>query len=153
MEQTHQYPIQFPAACAVLAEEEMIYIEGGSYSFNVGDYMITSPVSPEDIGIFCTNIVVNYARLLGQTAFQRAVAGIESAYRDGLGPVAAVQYFWKNQGTPGHVATFVFAGFVGFYLYSYAVNLYNTASSLYSDLKNLYQQTMDPQLTFVPSAA
>lgn len=153
MEQTCLYSIQFPASCAVLAEEEMVYIEGGSYSFNVGDYMVTVPVSPDQILAFCTTAAVNYVRLLGETAFKNALNGIQAAYRDGLSPVAAVQYFWKNQGTFGRVATFVFAGFAGYYLYVQAVNLYNTASSIYNDLKNLYQQTMDPQLVLVSSAA
>lgn len=149
MELTCQYPIQFPAAYAVLDEEEMVYIEGGAYSFNVGDYMVTVPFSPEQVATFCTNIVVNYIRLLGQAAFSRTVNGLAAAHADGLSIKGAVQYFWKNQGTFGRVSTFVFAGFAGYYLYVYALNLYATASSIYNDLKNAYDQTMNPQLTTI----
>lgn len=153
MEQTHQYPIQFPAGYAVLAEEEMVYIEGGSYSFNVGDYTITTPFSLEDLQTFCTNAAINYVRLLGQTAFRNALNGIQNAYRDGLGLTGAIQYFWKNQGTVGRVATVVFAGFAGYYVYVQAVNLYNYAVSVINELKNIYQQNIDPQATFIPFAA
>lgn len=149
MELTCQYPIQFPAAYAVLDEEEMVYIEGGAYSFNVGDYMVTVPFSPEQVATFCTNVVVNYIRLLGQAAFSRTVNGLAAAHADGLSIKGAVQYFWKNQGTFGRVSTFVFAGFAGYYLYVYALNLYATASSIYNDLKNAYDQTMNPQLTTI----
>lgn len=149
MELTCQYPIQFPAAYAVLDEEEMVYIEGGAYSFNVGDYMVTVPFSPEQVATFCTNIVVNYIRLLGQAAFSRTVNGLAAAHADGLSIKGAVQYFWKNQGTFGRISTFVFAGFAGYYLYVYALNLYATASSIYNDLKNAYDQTMNPQLTTI----
>lgn len=149
MELTCQYPIQFPAAYAVLDEEEMVYIEGGAYSFNVGDYMVTVPFSPEQVATFCTNVVVNYIRLLGQAAFSRTVNGLAAAHADGLSIKGAVQYFWKNQGTFGRVSTFVFAGFAGYYLYVYALNLYAAASSIYNDLKNAYDQTMNPQLTTI----
>ena len=149
MELTCQYPIQFPAAYAVLAEEEMVYIEGGSYSFNVGDYMVTVPFSPEQVATFCTNVVVNYVRLLGQTAVKKTINVLAAACADGLSTKGAIQYFWKNQGTFGRVSTFVFAGFAGYYLYVYALNLYAAASSLYNDLKNSYNQAMNPQLTTI----
>ena len=149
MELTCQYPIQFPAAYAVLDEEEMVYIEGGAYSFNVGDYMVTVPFSPEQVATFCTNIVVNYIRLLGQAAFSRTVNGLSAARADGLSTVGAIQYYWKNQGTFGRVSTFVFAGLAGYYLYVQAVNIYNAAASLYNDLKNSYDQSSSSQLTTV----
>ncbi len=152
MDHTCQNSMQFPAAYAVIVEEEMIYIEGGSYTFVVGDYQITSPISPDQVATFCTNAVINYIRLLGQTAFSNTVNGLQAAKADGIKPSAAIRYFWNNQGTLGRAATFVFAGFAGYYLYVQAVNLYYMFSSIYNDLKNAYEQSMNPSTVTLSAA-
>ena len=41
MEHTYQSPMMLPAAYAVLSEDEMIYIDGGEFSFAVGDHTVT----------------------------------------------------------------------------------------------------------------
>lgn len=149
MESIYQHPMRYPAFYAVVAEDEMVYIEGGSYTFSVGNYQVTLNIDPDAIATFCTNVVVNYIRLLGQTAFTNAVNGLAAARDDGLSTSAAIQYFWKNQGTTGRVATFVFGAFAGYYLYVQAVNLYYVAVSIFNDLKNAYDQTMNPPMTMV----
>ena len=141
--------MRYPAAYAVVAEEEMVYIEGGSYSFTLGDYQVTLDIDVDAIATFCTNAVVNYIRLLGQTALTNALTGIQAARDDGLSTIGAVQYFWKNQNTLGRAATVVFGAFAGYYVYVQAVNLYYAAVSIFNDLKNAYDQTMNPQTTMV----
>ena len=79
MEYTCQNPMRFPAAYAVVAEEEMVYIEGGAFTFNVGKYQVTVNIDQQQVLAFCTNIVVNYIRLLGQAAFTNAVNGLQAA--------------------------------------------------------------------------
>ena len=147
MEQTHQYPIQFPAACAVLAEEEMIYIEGGSYSFNVGNYQVIVNIDPDDVMQFMTNLVVNTIRLFGEAAFSSALNGLQNGKNDGLTIIGTIKHFWNSQNSFGKVSTFVMGGFAGYYLYCQATQLFATGSSLYEDLVTAYEQTMSPQLT------
>lgn len=153
MEYTCQNPMRFPAAYAVVAEEEMVYVEGGAFTFNVGKYQVTVNIDQQQVLAFCTNVVVNYIRLLGQAAFTNAVNGLQAARADGLSTKGAVQYFWKNQGTFGRVATVVAGGFAGYYLYVQAVNIYYAAVSLYNDLKTAYEQSMTPQLIPTPAGA
>ena len=80
MEYTCQNPMRFPAAYAVVAEEEMVYIEGGAFTFNVGKYQVTVNIDQQQVLTFCTNVVVNYIRLLGQAAFTNAVFLEESGH-------------------------------------------------------------------------
>lgn len=147
MELTCQYSMQLPASYAVLSEEEMVYIEGGAFSFNVGDYTVKVNIDQQQVATFCTNVVVNFIRLLGQAAFTRTVNGLQAAKADGLSYSGAIQYYWKNQNTLGRAATFVAAGFAGYYLYVYAMNILSALVSLGNDLQGAWNNAMTPQTT------
>ena len=124
MELNHANQLRMPASCAVLSENEMIYIEGGAFSLDI---------SQEDVMYFTANVFVNAIRLLGQGALAYAVNGLQNSF--------------------GKTMTVVVAGFAGIYLYYQAVSLINTLLSVYDDFKSAYDETINQQQTAAPAAA
>lgn len=129
MEYTDLKPMRLPVSCAVLSEEEMVYVAGGALALNI---------SQEDVIRFSTNVVVNLIRLMGQAAINNALTGIQDMRNDGLTTAGAIKHYWGRQNTMGKVMTGVVAGCAGVYLYYQAVSLVNTFLSIYSDLRDIY---------------
>lgn len=124
MEYTSSTSLHFPAAYAPISEDEMIYIEGGA-----------DVISPQQ---FTYNLVTNLIRLMGQAAFSGAVTGLINMRNDGLTVGGSIKHYWGRQGTIGKAATVLFTGFAGYAVYVYAVQLFNNALSIYTDVKNNY---------------
>lgn len=122
MEYTSQNQLLFPAAYALISEEEMIYIDGGD-----------DTLTPQQ---FTFNLVTNLIRLLGQAALGNAVAGLINMRNDGLTVGGSIKHFWNGQTTVGKVGTVVFTGFAGYAVYIYCVSLVNNALAIYADVKN-----------------
>lgn len=144
MELNHANQLRMPASCAVLSEDEMIYIEGGAFSLNI---------SQEDVMYFTANVFVNAIRLLGQGALAYAVNGLQNMRNDGLTVGGAIKHYWGRQNTFGKTMTVVVAGFAGVYLYYQAVSLINTLLSVYDDFKSAYDETINQQQAAAPAAA
>lgn len=124
MEYTSSTSLHFPAAYAPISEDEMIYIEGGA-----------DVISPQQ---FTYNLVTNLIRLMGQAAFTGAVTGLINMHNDGLTVGGSIKHYWGRQGTIGKAATVLFTGFAGYAVYVYAIQLFNNALSIYTDVKNNY---------------
>lgn len=124
MEYTSSTSLHFPAAYAPISEDEMIYIEGGA-----------DVISPQQ---FTYNLVTNLIRLMGQAAFSGAVAGLINMRNDGLTVGGSIKHYWGRQGTIGKAATVLFTGFAGYAVYVYAIQLFNNALSIYTDVKDNY---------------
>ena len=124
MEYTSSTSLHFPAAYAPISEDEMIYIEGGA-----------DVISPQQ---FTYNLVTNLIRLLGQAAFTGAVTGLINMRNDGLTVGGSIKHYWGRQGAIGKAATVLFTGFAGYAVYVYAIQLFNNALSIYTDVKDNY---------------
>ena len=124
MEYTSSTSLHFPAAYAPISEDEMIYIEGGA-----------DVISPQQ---FTYNLVTNLIRLMGQAAFSGAVAGLINMRNDGLTVGGSIKHYWSHRTPVGKAATVLFTGFAGYAAYIYAVQLINTALSIYTDVKDNY---------------
>lgn len=139
MEYTSSTSLHFPAAYAPISEDEMIYIEGGA-----------DVISPQQ---FTYNLVTNLIRLMGQAAFSGAVTGLINMRNDGLTVGGSIKHYWGRQGTIGKAATVLFTGFAGYAVYVYAVQLFNNALSIYTDVKNNYYNDGSSTTTTDPTAA
>ena len=86
MEHTYQSPMMLPAAYAVLSEDEMIYIDGGEFSFAVGDHTVTvrPEVLAQQVAYYTTNIIINGMYLLGQGYVQQVTRTLITGLADGL---------------------------------------------------------------------
>ena len=115
MELTYQSPMM-PAAYAVISADEMTYIDGGA--LQIGSYLIE--FHPENLLTAAVNFTVNFAQLMGKAALTAAVGGLLLMHEDGLTLSQSVSYYWD--------------GLKG-------IQIYNTAKSLYIELKNAYEQT------------
>ena len=128
MELTYQSPMM-PAAYAVISADEMTYIDGGA--LQIGSNLLTAAV----------NFTVNFAQLMGKAALTAAVGGLLLMHEDGLTLSQSVSYYWDGQSKAGKVGTVVVGGLAGWYGVLKGIQIYNTAKSLYIELKNAYEQT------------
>ena len=84
---------------------------------------------------------VNFAQLMGKAALTAAVGGLLLMHEDGLTLSQSVSYYWDGQSKAGKVGTVVVGGLAGWYGVHKGTQIYNTAKSLYIELKNAYEQT------------
>lgn len=136
MELTYQSPMM-PAAYAVISADEMTYIDGGA--LQIGSYLIE--FHPENLLTAAVNFTVNFAQLMGKAALTAAVGGLLLMHEDGLTLSQSVSYYWDGQSKAGKVGTVVVGGLAGWYGILKGIQIYNTAKSLYIELKNAYEQT------------
>ena len=127
---------QSPAAYAVISADEMTYIDGGA--LQIGSYLIE--FHPENLLTAAVNFTVNFAQLMGKAALTAAVGGLLLMHEDGLTLSQSVSYYWDGQSKAGKVGTVV-VGLAGWYGVLKGIQIYNTAKSLYIELKNAYEQT------------
>lgn len=148
MELTYQREMQLPTHYACLSEEEMTYIEGGEYSFQVGDYIVH--INPDALVNYALNIGINVVYLLGMAATSAAVTGVIKGYHDGLTLGQTVSHFWGRQTTGGRIAAVAVGAMAGFYIYSEAMDLYNSAVSV---IDSINQALNSDQTTATTAAA
>ena len=136
MELTYQSPLM-PASYAAISEDEMTYIDGGA--IQIGSYLIE--FHPEYLAAMAINFTVNFAQLMGKAALTTAIGGLVLMHQDGLTLSQSVSYYWDGQNKAGKAATIVVGGLAGWYGIMKGLQMYNTAKSLYIELKNAYAQT------------
>lgn len=132
MEFTYSNPMQLPASYAVLSEDEMVYIGGGAFDLGI---------SQQDVLNFSVNVGINLMRMLGQAAISNTINGIIDMRNDGLTTWGAVEHYWGRQTPVGKTMTVVAAGFAGVYVYYWAVSAINSFLSIYTDLRNIYNES------------
>ena len=136
MELTYQSPLM-PASYTALSADEMTYIDGGA--IQIGSYLIE--FHPEALLQSVVNFTVNFGQLMGKAALGTAVGGLILMHKDGLTLSQSVSYYWDGQSKAGKVGTVVVGGLAGWYGVLKGIQIYNTAKSLYIELKNAYEQT------------
>lgn len=133
MELTYQQAIQLPEQCCLLTEDEMTYLVGGEYTFEVGKYTVT--FNPEALGAYALNFAYNFAYLVGAAAMSAAITGLVKGYKDGLSVSQTVEYYWGRQNTGGRIATVGVGVLAGYYAYVQAVQIYNLAVEIVDSVK------------------
>lgn len=114
-----------PANCYALSEDEMVYLEGGSFSFDVGSHTVT--VNPEAIPRYMINFAVNAAYVLGMGMTSAAIAGVVKGYKDGLSIDQTFDHFFGNMNSAGKVAVIaVGIPLSSYYIYAQAIQIYHT---------------------------
>ena len=136
MELTYQSPLM-PASYTALSADEMTYIDGGA--IQIGSYLIE--FHPEALLQSVVNFTINFAQLMGKAALGTAVGGLVLMHKDGMTLSQSVSYYWDGQSKAGKVGTVVVGGLAGWYGVLKGIQIYNTAKSLYIELKNAYEQT------------
>ena len=136
MELTYQSPLM-PASYTALSADEMTYIDGGA--IQIGSYLIE--FHPEALLQSVVNFTINFGQLMGKAALGTAVGGLILMHKDGLTLSQSVSYYWDGQSKAGKVGTVVVGGLAGWYGVLKGIQIYNTAKSLYIELKNAYEQT------------
>lgn len=136
MELTYQSPLM-PASYTAISADEMTYIDGGA--IQIGSYLIE--FHPEALLQSVVNFTINFSQLMGKAALGAAVGGLILMHEDGLTLSQSVSYYWDGQSKAGKVGTVVVGGLAGWYGVLKGIQIYNTAKSLYIELKNAYEQT------------
>lgn len=131
MEHTYQDPMRLPAAYAVLAEEEMTYLDGGAvYSFDVGKYTVS--VDTDVLAMYAMNLAVNTLYVLGQGAVEMFSNKIQDGIADGLGLFGTIDHFWSGLNGWSRAATVGMGMLGGYYVYAQVVSIVNSLKSLFS---------------------
>ena len=130
MDHTYQSTMLMPASYAVLSEEEMTYLEGGAYSFNVGDHTVT--FHPEVLAYYAGNIVVNGLYLLGEGAVQYAFRTVTNGLSDGLTLGGIAAHDWNKKNGWSKAATVGMGALGGFYLYVQVLGMTKSIQNLVS---------------------
>lgn len=136
MELTYQSPLM-PASYTAISADEMTYIDGGA--IQIGSYLIE--FHPEALLQSVVNFTINFSQLMGKAALGAAVGGLILMHEDGLTLSQSVSYYWDGQSKAGKIGTVVVGGLAGWYGVLKGIQIYNTAKSLYIELKNAYEQT------------
>ena len=136
MELTYQSPLM-PASYTAISADEMTYIDGGA--IQIGSYLIE--FHPEALLQSVVNFTINFSQLMGKAALGAAVGGLILMHEDGLTLSQSVSYYWDGQSKAGKVGTVIVGGLAGWYGVLKGIQIYNTAKSLYIELKNAYEQT------------
>ena len=134
MELTYQSPMM-PAAYSVISAEEMTYIDGGAFTLPTLD----------DALVFGVSVTFNLVRMIGEIAFSNTIDGLKNMHNDGLSLTQSVKHYWNNQTNYGRVATVVVGTFAGYYVYTKAMQIFNTVKNMYTDFKNAYEVTKAQQ--------
>lgn len=147
MEHTYQSPMMLPAAYAVLSEDEMIYIEGGEFSFAVGDHTVT--VRPEilaqQVAYYTTNIIINGMYLLGQGYVQQVTRTLITGLSDGLTLGGTIAHSWNKLNGWSKAGSIGLSALGGLYIYVQIATLAQGIQDLLGAISGSSSNTTDTQ--------
>lgn len=138
MELTYQREMRLPTQYCALSEEEMIYIDGGEMSFEVGNYMVT--FYPENILPKAANISLTFASLLGMGALSAIIAGVVKGYKDGMNISQTFDHFWGRQSTAGKVAAVGVGALAGYYAAVQVIQYYQMIVGVVQEVKAYFNK-------------
>lgn len=127
-----QSAMVFPAAYAILSEEEMTYVEGGAFSIDI---------SPEKVAQFAVNFTVNLTLVFGQLMVESALNGFQVGTEHGLSVFGVIEHFWNRQNTASKILAVGASAIAGVYIYSQVLYFYRTIKSLIDIIQDVQLQT------------
>lgn len=137
MDHPYQTTMQLPAAYAVITEEEMTYLEGGS-KIVLGNFLGSQwTLDTDQFMTFCSSIVVNFSYYLLSASFNYVTGIIESGLNSGLSLAGSILHQWSKLQTPwSRIGAIGITGMAGLYAGVQAVSIYRTFKSLYDSIVN-----------------
>lgn len=147
MDHPYQTTMHLPAAYAVITEEEMTYLDGGSEIVLGQAFGYQLTLDTDQFMNFCASIVVNLGYYALSSSFSYVTGLLQSGIQNGLSIPGAIVHVWSRQETGWSKAAVVgVTGLAGVYAGMQAV-------SIYRSLKNLYDAIFNPMPTFNTSTA
>lgn len=131
MEYNNQRMLQLPTVYAVLSEEEMTYIDGGAFSFNI---------TQEQVAVFTINLAVNTLNLLGQGAVEYFSTMLQNGFNDGLSLYGILDHQWGKMNTWSKVAAGGLAVLGGYYVYVQVYSIVQSVKQLIGAFKETFAQ-------------
>lgn len=142
MDHPYQKAMQLPAAYAVITEEEMTYLEGGTEITLGQAFGYEFTLDTNQFMQFCANVVVNAISYFASASLNYVSNTLQSGLNNGLSLVGTVYHVWGKQQTFwGKMATVGVTGIAGVYL---GAQIY----SAYQSLRNLYDAIVNPMPDF-----
>ena len=142
MDHPYQTAMQLPAAYAVISQEEMTYLEGGTEISLGKAFGYELVLDTDQLQAFCANVVSNLTAYLFSASFSYVTGVLQSGLTNGLSLAGTVAHVWGKQETVwGKIATVGVTGMAGVYL---GAQIY----SVYQSLRNLYDAIVNPMPDF-----
>lgn len=137
MDHPYQTTMQLPAAYAVISEEEMTYLEGGSEIVLGQAFGRQFVLDTDQFMTFCTNILVNSGYYLMSASYSYVTNLLQSGLNNGLSLAGTVYHTWGKMQTPwSKIAAVGMTGLAGVYAGMQAYSIYRTVKSLYDAIVN-----------------
>lgn len=147
MDHPYQTSMQLPAAYAVITEEEMTYLGGGSDIVLGQAFGYRLVLDTDQFLTFCANVVGNFGYYLLGASFSYVTNIFESGAKNGLSIAGSVAHAWNRLETPGsRIGAVGLTGLAGVYVGLQAV-------SIFRSLRNLYDAVFNPMPNFETAAA
>lgn len=146
MDHPYQTTMQLPAAYAVISEEEMTYLDGGTEIVLGQAFGHQLTLDTQEFATFCASLMVNAMYYTMNACFSYVTGLLQSGRKNGLTLSGTVAHTWgKLDTTWSKVATVGAVGIAGFYAYA-------QARSIVLTLKNLYDEIVNPMPDFTVAA-
>ncbi len=146
MDHPYQTSMQLPAAYAVITEEEMTYLDGGSDIVLGQAFGYRLVLDTDQFMTFCANVVGNFGYYLLGASFSYVTNIFESGAKNGLSIAGSVAHAWNRLETPGsRIGAIGLTGLAGVYVGVQAV-------SIFRSLRNLYDEVFNPMPNFETAA-
>ncbi len=132
MEHTYQSTLLMPASYAVLAEDEMTYIEGGAFTLNI---------TTEQVASFAANVVINALGMMGSAFVTYGYSTIKEGMLNGLTVGQTIDHTWSRMNTWSRIAMVGLAGLGGYYVYGQVVGVVRSVKNLVDAVKESWEES------------
>ena len=139
MDHPYQSTMQFPAAYAVLTQEEMTYLDGGRVIQLGTVFGYDISFNTDQFVIFCKSAAINAFLLATSYSFSYIKNTALSGFNNGLSASGTFYHTWDKMNGWSRIALFGVATLAGYYAYG-------QISSFISTAKDFYQQVIKPVL-------
>ena len=129
MDHPYQTTMQLPAAYAVITEEEMTYLEGGSEIVLGQAFGYQLTLDPQQLATFCASIAVNFGYYMLSTSYNYITGLFQSGAKNGLSLLGTVYHTWGKLQTP-------WSKVAGTYAAMQAIAIYRNVKSLIDSIVN-----------------
>lgn len=136
MDHPYQSTMQFPAAYAVLTQEEMTYLDGGRVIQLGTVFGYDISFNTDQFVIFCKSAAINAFVLATSYSFSYIKNTALSGFNNGLSASGTFYHTWDKMNTWSRIASVGVAGLAGVYVYSQVVNIIRTVTSIYDQIVN-----------------
>ncbi len=136
MDHPYQSAMQFPAAYAVITDEEMTYLDGGADITLFRGFGREITLNTQQFAVFCTAVAINGFYMLSSTSFKYLANVVSSGYNNGLSPAGIFFHTWDKMDGWSRAASVGVVGLAGFYAYTQVKSIISAAKNIYDSIKN-----------------